>query len=88
MSTMWTVGSNPTLSVVRAVAFDESRLYHFSLPVWGSSSVGRAPESHSGGRRFDPALLHIKLAVVVNGLLISGQCIINGRARRGVSGAL
>ena len=25
---------------------------------WGSSSAGRAPESHSGGRRFDPALLH------------------------------
>jgi hypothetical protein len=25
---------------------------------WGCSSVGRAPESHSGGRRFDPDQLH------------------------------
>ena len=25
---------------------------------WGCSSAGRAPESHSGGRRFDPVHLH------------------------------
>jgi hypothetical protein len=25
---------------------------------WGRSSVGRAPEWHSGGRRFDPVRLH------------------------------
>src|SRR5438105_5301902 len=25
---------------------------------WGCSSVGRAPESHSGGHRFDPVQLH------------------------------
>ena len=36
----------------------EKYQYRFSPSVWGSSSVGRAPESHSGGRRFDPALLH------------------------------
>ncbi len=27
-------------------------------PRWGCSSAGRAPESHSGGRRFDPVQLH------------------------------
>ena len=26
--------------------------------LWGHSSVGRAPEWHSGGRRFDPVWLH------------------------------
>src|SRR5258708_2655631 len=26
--------------------------------AWGCSSVGRAPESHSGGHRFDPVQLH------------------------------
>ena len=26
--------------------------------MWGCSSVGRAPESHSGGHRFDPVQLH------------------------------
>ncbi len=25
---------------------------------WGHSSVGRAPDLHSGGRRFDPVWLH------------------------------
>ncbi len=25
---------------------------------WGRSSAGRAPQSHCGGRRFDPARLH------------------------------
>ena len=25
---------------------------------WGCSSVGRAPDLHSGGRRFDPDQLH------------------------------
>src|SRR5947207_5446022 len=29
------------------------------LPAaWGCSSIGRAPEWHSGGRRFDPDQLH------------------------------
>ena len=37
-----TEGSNPSLSAI----------------VWGSSSVGRAPGSQSGGRGFDPHLLH------------------------------
>lgn len=27
--------------------------------AWGSSSVGRAPRSQRGGRRFDPDLLHL-----------------------------
>jgi hypothetical protein len=26
--------------------------------TWGCSSIGRAPEWHSGGRRFDPVQLH------------------------------
>jgi hypothetical protein len=25
---------------------------------WGISSAGRAPDLHSGGQRFDPAILH------------------------------
>ena len=29
-----------------------------ALRPWGCSSVGRAPEWHSGGRRFDPVQLH------------------------------
>ena len=28
------------------------------VPGWGRSSAGRAPESHSGGRAFDPRRLH------------------------------
>jgi hypothetical protein len=27
---------------------------------WGISSVGRAPDLHSGGQRFEPAILHQK----------------------------
>ena len=30
---------------------------------WGCSSAGRAPESHSGGRRFDPVHLHKSISV-------------------------
>ena len=30
---------------------------------WGCSSAGRAPESHSGGRRFDPVHLHEFISV-------------------------
>ena len=33
-------------------------LCYKSAPAWGRSSVGRAPEWHSGGRRFDPDRLH------------------------------
>ena len=29
--------------------------------LWGCSSVGRAPEWHSGGRQFDSDQLHNKL---------------------------
>ncbi len=29
-----------------------------SASLWGRSSIGRAPEWHSGGRRFDPDRLH------------------------------
>ena len=32
---------------------------------WGISSAGRAPDLHSGGRRFDPDILHHKLAIVL-----------------------
>ena len=42
-----TVGSNPTLSASKDIDF-----------AWGSSSVGRALGSQSGGRGFDPHLLH------------------------------
>ena len=28
------------------------------LRSWGISSAGRAPDLHSGGQRFDPAILH------------------------------
>ena len=28
------------------------------LLSWGISSAGRAPDLHSGGQRFDPAILH------------------------------
>ncbi len=34
------------------------RLAEKSASAWGCSSVGRAPEWHSGGRRFDPDQLH------------------------------
>ncbi len=54
-----TEGSNPSLSA-------SSR--------WGSSSVGRALESHSRGRGFEPHLLH--------------HFSVQGRARWGDSGAL
>lgn len=30
----------------------------FSSPVWGLSSVGRAPALQAGGHRFDPVRLH------------------------------
>ena len=39
-----TEGSNPSLSAMNCVG--------------GSSSIGRAPGSQSGGRGFDPHLLH------------------------------
>lgn len=70
MFTMWTVGSNPTLSVeYRETGTGTKGVPDLSCPdlagpgrstvfFWGSSSVGRAPESQSGGRRFDSALLH------------------------------
>ncbi len=54
-----TEGSNPSLSAMN--------------DAWGSSSIGRAPGSQSGGRGFDPHLLH-HFSV--------------GRARWGDSGAL
>ena len=65
-----TEGSNPSLS---AIAF----AVHCFEP-WGSSSVGRAPGSQSGGRGFDPHLLHH----------IFRMLYILGRARWGDSGAL
>ena len=67
--------SYPTLSF--SVSFSEliplspggggtSNRPHFSrgpatLP-WGCSSAGRAPDLHSGGRRFDPDQLHQRLS--------------------------
>lgn len=30
-------------------------------PVWGHSSVGRAPALQAGGRRFDPVCLHHRI---------------------------
>ncbi len=60
--TMWTVGSNPTLSVEYRGNPDPERRgrqsFRSAVVFRGSSSVGRAPESQSGGRRFDSALLH------------------------------
>ena len=34
------------------------------LDMWGCSSVGRAPESHSGGHRFDPVQLHLTAVII------------------------
>ena len=30
----------------------------YNSSPWGYSSAGRAPDLHSGGQRFDPAILH------------------------------
>src|SRR6266508_5468805 len=35
-----------------------SRVLFCAAFAWGCSSAGRAPEWHSGGRRFDPVQLH------------------------------
>ena len=32
--------------------------------MWGISSAGRAPDLHSGGQRFDPAILHQEHLVI------------------------
>ena len=43
-----------------AVTPGESRMQGTkqTTPIWGCSSVGRAPDLHSGGRQFDPDQLH------------------------------
>ncbi len=41
------------------------RRAHLCLLNWGISSAGRAPDLHSGGQRFDPAILHHKAEAVV-----------------------
>ena len=33
--------------------------------IWGISSAGRAPDLHSGGRRFDPDILHHRFVLFV-----------------------
>ena len=33
--------------------------------TWGHSSAGRAPDLHSGGRRFDPVWLHHPLSLIL-----------------------
>ncbi len=54
-----TVGSCISLRVVQENLFDKmsgGSAYYFS--GWGRSSVGRAPEWHSGGQGFEPPRLH------------------------------
>ena len=68
--------------------------------IWGSSSAGRAPPSHGGGRRFESALLHRATRERVflrsesedtcfdRSSIRTAFCDCSGRARRGASGAL
>ena len=70
-----TEGSNPSLSA-------SSRIR------WGSSSVGRALESHSRGRGFDSHLLHHFPRRVRAGQVSARLPNATGRARWGASGAL
>ena len=37
---------------------ESSSLSRPTILNWGISSAGRAPDLHSGGQRFDPAILH------------------------------
>ena len=41
---------------------------------WGHSSAGRAPDLHSGGRRFDPVWLHHMLVMMRWDLCLSVSC--------------
>ena len=73
--------------------FESLSLRHFIL-AWGSSSVGRALGSQSGGRGFDPHLLHHFSPQEPVGkrpgpwLHRWVPAFLLGRARWGVSGAL
>ena len=55
----------------------------FNEVIRGSSSVGRAPESHSGGRGFDSPLLH---ALITGGQVLCNEALPNparsGRKQR------
>ena len=44
----------------------------YLLSTWGYSSVGRALEWHSRGRRFDPDYLHHESADFISGFRIFG----------------
>ena len=44
-------------------------------PIWGLSSVGRAPALHAGGQRFDPARLHHFIKWIET-LEYKAQCIV------------
>ena len=43
---------------------ESSSLSRPTILNWGISSAGRAPDLHSGGQRFDPAILHQKHLVI------------------------
>ena len=38
----------------------DNRIRVIDCIKWGISSAGRAPDLHSGGQQFDPAILHQK----------------------------
>ena len=69
-----TEGSNPSLSAINLLIVSGR----------GSSSVGRAPGSQSGGRGFDPHLLH----QILPESIYKNKNRVLGRARWGGSGAL
>jgi hypothetical protein len=49
-------GSHACRAAQRPIGLDY--IYTLLLIIRGCSSVGRAPDLHSGGRRFDPDQLH------------------------------
>src|SRR5262249_32784383 len=49
---------NPTGSKFKIVLTTHRRLLDWHRSTWGRSSVGRAPEWHSGGQGFEPPRLH------------------------------
>ena len=55
--------------------------------AWGCSSVGRAPESHSGGHRFDPVQLHHRKHMTYadetsSAFLFCTTCLFSPKSRR------
>ena len=52
------------LESAREASIDFWRWFEYLANSRASSSVGRAPRSQRGGRRFEPALVHLRLPKV------------------------